>query len=137
MNFLYEFGQRIKKLRILKGMTQEELAQKMGYTSRSTINKIEKGLIDIPQSKIEEFSKILNVTPWGLMGWNDVDWHKKVSFRLTEKNFKMKILKSEDDELYKLIYNFDNDLEVTLILSEIELQAIADAMFTAIKGLKK
>ena len=34
---------RIKRLRIEKEMSQEELALKCGYTSRSTINKIEKG----------------------------------------------------------------------------------------------
>ena len=32
---------RIKRLRIEKEMSQEELALKCGYTSRSTINKIE------------------------------------------------------------------------------------------------
>ncbi len=33
-------------------MSQEELATKLGYKSRSTINKIEMGKNDITQSKI-------------------------------------------------------------------------------------
>lgn len=51
------------------GMTQDELAKKMGYTSRSTIAKIESGENDIPQSKIEHFAKALQTTPAYLMGW--------------------------------------------------------------------
>lgn len=67
--FLETMGNKIKNLRIKKGFTQEELAKKMGYTSRSTINKIEKGLVDLPQSKLVELAKILNTTPLYLFGW--------------------------------------------------------------------
>ena len=61
--FLFGIGQRIKYLRTQKGLTQDELAKRMGYTSRSTINKIEKGLVDIPFTKIQEFANIFNVLP--------------------------------------------------------------------------
>ena len=37
----------IKKLREELGMSQDELAEKAGYTSRSSIAKIEKGLVDL------------------------------------------------------------------------------------------
>lgn len=53
------------------GWTQEELATKMGYKSKSTINKIELGINDIPQSKIVRFAEVLGTTPAHLMGWND------------------------------------------------------------------
>ena len=36
-------GDRVKKERIRLGMTQEELAKKAGYSSRTSINKIENG----------------------------------------------------------------------------------------------
>lgn len=62
---------RIRKLREEQEMTQEELAKKIGYKSRSTINKIESGLRDINQSQIILFAKALNVTPAYLMGWED------------------------------------------------------------------
>jgi transcriptional regulator with XRE-family HTH domain len=55
------------------GWTQEELATKMGYKSKSTINKIEMGINDIPQSKIVQFAEVLGTTPAHLMGWNDVE----------------------------------------------------------------
>jgi transcriptional regulator with XRE-family HTH domain len=57
------------------GLTQEELANRMGYKSKSTINKIELGINDIPQSKIKQFAEVFDTTPAHLMGW-DVDEKK-------------------------------------------------------------
>lgn len=68
MNPLY---MNIKNRRLELGMSQEELAEKMGYTSRSSIAKIEAGINDIPQSKIQAFAKALNTTPGFLMGLDD------------------------------------------------------------------
>lgn len=45
------FGERVKARRIELGWTQEELAEKMGYKSKSSINKIELGINDVTQSK--------------------------------------------------------------------------------------
>lgn len=64
-----EIGIRIKKQREELGMTQEELAKKLGYKSKTTIGKIETGVNDITQSKVVDFAKALNTTPSYLMGW--------------------------------------------------------------------
>ncbi len=64
---LYE---NIRRRREELGISQEELANMLGYKSRSSINKIEKGINDIPQSKIVEFARALRITPEELMGWN-------------------------------------------------------------------
>ena len=64
-------GDNIAWIRKRLGWTQEELAIKMGYKSKSTINKIELGINDIPQSKIEKFAEVLGTTPAQLMGWDD------------------------------------------------------------------
>lgn len=61
----------IKRLREQLGMSQDELAEKTGYTSRSSIAKIEKGLVDLQQSKIISFANALGVTPSQLMGLDD------------------------------------------------------------------
>lgn len=61
----------IKLRRTELGMTQEQLALKMGYSDKGMISKIEKGLVDISSSKIEEFAQVLNTTPRCLMGWDD------------------------------------------------------------------
>lgn len=64
-------GKNIQAIRTQLGLTQEELAKKMGYKSKSTINKIELGINDIPQSKIAMFAEVLNTTPAYLMGWDE------------------------------------------------------------------
>lgn len=64
-------GQKIKERRIALGMTQEDLAFKMGYKSKSTINKIELGINDIPQSKIMQFASVLHTTVAYLMDWEE------------------------------------------------------------------
>lgn len=66
-----EIGQIIKKRREELGMSQEELAQKVGYKSRSSINKIEVDGRGLPQSKIAAIAKALNTTPAYLMGWEE------------------------------------------------------------------
>ena len=64
-------GENILAIRKQLGWTQEELANKMGYKSKSTINKIELGINDIPQSKIVQFAKVLGTSPARLMGWEE------------------------------------------------------------------
>ena len=64
-------GNRILIMRKHLGWTQEELAKRMGYKSKSTINKIELGINDIPQSKIVIFAEVLGTTPAYLMGWEE------------------------------------------------------------------
>lgn len=65
---LYE---NIKKLREEQEMSQDTLAKLTGYTNRSSITKIEKGLVDLPQSKIELFAKALGTTSRELVGWQN------------------------------------------------------------------
>lgn len=64
-------GDNILYMRKQLGWTQEELAKRMGYKSKSTINKIELGINDIPQSKIAQFAEVLGTTPAHLMGWEE------------------------------------------------------------------
>ena len=66
-------GDRILQRRKELDLTQEELARRMGYKSKSTINKIEMGINDIPQSKIMKFAEVLATTPSFLMGWDEED----------------------------------------------------------------
>lgn len=61
-------GKRIKLLREQKGMTQEELAKKLGYKSKSSVAHIENGR-DIPRSMVVRLADILDTTPACLMGW--------------------------------------------------------------------
>ena len=59
---------RIRLRREELGMSQEELASRMGYRSKSSITKIEKGINDIPQNKVEDFAAALETTTAWLLG---------------------------------------------------------------------
>ncbi len=67
----------IKKLREERGLSQEALAKLTGYSDRSSITKIEKGLVDLQQSKIELFAKALGTSVRELVGWDDEDTIRK------------------------------------------------------------
>lgn len=66
---MLELYKNIQQRRLELGMTQKELAIKAGYGDRSSICKIEKGLVDIPQTKISAFAKALETTESDLLGW--------------------------------------------------------------------
>lgn len=64
-------GRNILAARKRLGLTQEELADRVGYKTKSAINKIELGVRDLPQKKIAVFAQALGVTPGRLMGWDE------------------------------------------------------------------
>lgn len=68
---MLELYKNIKRLREEKGMSQDTLAKLTGYTDRSSITKIEKGQVDLQQSKIELFAKALGTTARELVGWEN------------------------------------------------------------------
>ena len=70
--FLKAFGALVKKYRTEKGMTLQELADRSGYNDRSTVSKIERGMVDVPQSKILALADALGVTPLDLIGSDDL-----------------------------------------------------------------
>ena len=63
--------ENIKYLRESLGMTQDELAEMVGYRDRSSIAKVEAGKVDLTQSKIAAFASALSVSPAKLMGIGD------------------------------------------------------------------
>ncbi len=74
-------GERIKELRKALKMSQEELANRTGYTDRSTISKIEKGVIELDETGISNFAKVLGVTVAQLLGLSEIKIAEKtVSF---------------------------------------------------------
>ena len=64
-------GERIKMRRRELHLSQRDLAEKMGYSNHSTITRIEAGKVDLPQSRIAQFAKVLGTTPAHLLGWDD------------------------------------------------------------------
>lgn len=68
---MLQLYKNIRDKRIALGMSQDDLAKRTGYTSRSSIAKIESGKVDLPQTKIKLFADALSTTPAELMGWDD------------------------------------------------------------------
>jgi len=63
-------GARIKELRTLAGMSQEELGRRVGV-QRAAINKYEKGTVEnIPIKTIEKIAITFDVSPTYIVGWN-------------------------------------------------------------------
>lgn len=66
-----EMGERIKMLREQRGMTLEELGNKVGV-GKSTVRKWETGAIaNMRRDKIQKLADALGVSPGYLMGWDD------------------------------------------------------------------
>ncbi len=64
----------LKKLRKLRRMTLEELADAIG-TSKQTIHRYENGVIsNIPADKVLKLAEALEVSPAELMGWDGEDF---------------------------------------------------------------
>lgn len=108
-------GENIKRNRLLKDMTLEELSQKVGV-SRQTLSRYETGVINnIPSDKIEALALALGTTPGILMGWETQDSAPEKS---TSKH-KIEILARNLDELPdedrdKLIKNFEDTIDIYL-----------------------
>lgn len=94
-------GGNILRMRKNLGWTQEELATRMGYKSKSTINKIELGINDIPQSKIVQFADVLGTTPAHLMGWNDEEKQNNAP--------SVKVELTEGEQMWLELYNRVSD----------------------------
>lgn len=72
-------GDKIRIRREELGMTQMDLAEKVGYVSRSSVAKVEANANGMTRNKVLLFAKALNVTPEYLLGW-DGDEKKLPSF---------------------------------------------------------
>ena len=99
-------GDRIRKHRKLSGISQTDLAEKIGV-SKQTLYKYEKNVItNIPSDKIEEIAKVLNVSESCLMGWEN----KEIELINEEEKGK---------SLAKLIAN-ENMLDAVVKLSKLQ-----------------
>lgn len=73
------FGASLKKQRIEKGVSQISIATDLGYKSAQIISNVERGMCHLPDAKIGELAKLLNVCPDMLLGLKQLDLEKKRS----------------------------------------------------------
>lgn len=63
-----DFGVRVRAARVAAGLTQLELARAMGYSTRSTISRIESGDNQVPMDRLDTLAAALRTTPAYLLG---------------------------------------------------------------------
>lgn len=98
-------GERIKKLRIEKGITQEEMAKALD-TTKQTISKYEKGIVtNIPSDRIEDMAKLLDTTPEYILGWEKV---QKNNDTITDAVLRM-TTDSDFFDVVETLYNLDSE----------------------------
>lgn len=94
---------RIKQLRERLGLTQEQLAERLGYNGKSSISKIETSGNDITLKKISRLAPVLHTTEAYLMGWVDNPSPDYVEPEPTEKYY-------SDDKTAEVAQSlFDNE----------------------------
>lgn len=64
-------GERIQQRRKELNLTQNQLAERMGYTSRTSICTVEKNKEDLTTTRVRKFAEALETTPSYLMGWSN------------------------------------------------------------------
>lgn len=103
-------GERIKQRRLELGLSQEDVALKAGYKSRSSVNKLENSR-NLPLTKVEKMANALECTPGYLMGWEEQD-RELTSMdhvvKIIKKNYKAETtetIKDYDYQTLKIIFD--------------------------------
>lgn len=65
-------GNNIRQRRLELGLTQDELAKKLGLRNRVSVSTVENGKEDLTTERVRQFAKALNCSPADLMGWDDM-----------------------------------------------------------------
>lgn len=129
-------GNRIRVRREELGLSQEELAHKLGYKSKASISKIELGERQLRQKNILAIADALQTTPSYIMGWDN---KKSENGELMTIGNRIRIRReelglSQEELAHKLGYtsrvsisNIENDRRA---LRQKSIKAIADALQT-------
>lgn len=99
----------IKNRRQELGLSQEELAKKVGYKDRTSIAKIEGGKVDLSQSKIIEFANVLGVPPSYLMGWDNATVSEQIKKFREQKGLTQEELSAYSFTPLERIVAFENE----------------------------
>lgn len=113
-------GEKIKLRRSELGWSLRELAKRMGYANQSTVARIEKGIIDIPQSKVVKFAEVMNTTVAYLMDWEEV---QQKNSTLADITVRMRT----DNEFLSLIEGLNQ-------LDKVQLASVKQVVDAFLKG---
>ena len=98
-----QFGERVQRIRELRGMKQIDLAIQLGYTSERQIQRIESGNSTCSIDKLFELSQILDISTDYLLYGKVNEAHQNINQELNnyllsispqEQSFALPVLKS-------------------------------------------
>lgn len=101
-------GDTIKMYRQSLGLTQDELARRVGYSHKGIITKIEHGTIPFPTKRLEAFANALNTTPEVLLNF-DSDAYKSDIYEPSDKPITKDMLE-ELTKKYNQHYNIIDEI---------------------------
>ena len=121
----------IRKYRMNKGMSQQELADMAGYKSRSSINKIEKGLTMLTLEQAKKIASILEVDLKDL-----VPEYEALESSSPEKLFekRKKIVRGQDDVIQSLYSRTD---DVGIAFKQLATAMMKEERYKAISSMDK
>lgn len=99
-----DLAEKVRSRRCELNLSQEELAKRMGYSSRTSINKIENGR-PCSQKIIARLADALNTTPSYLMGWED---NQKETSKKIDVATDILIRMEKDKDFFELVQNLYN-----------------------------
>lgn len=103
-------GKNIRRRRVELGLSQEELAERCGFKSKSSINKMEAGVQGLPQSKIITVAKALETTPGYIMGWEGVEESQQPEYYTDEATADLAQAMATNPEL-RALFNVQRDMD--------------------------
>lgn len=101
-------GNRIKQCRLDLGMTQDELAAKMGYNGKSTVSAAENCGDNITTTKVRKFADALGVSFRYLMGYEDNQPEDTDRAKSIREFYKHNPLSDEEWEIIKMYRKVDD-----------------------------
>lgn len=122
-------GDRIKQKRLDLGLTQQDLAERMGYKTKSAISRVERDYEqNLTLDRVALFAEALNVTPAFLMGWEDESGAKTILGQLGEAKMNSIIREEKQQKANDLYDRFENaDPVIRRAVAELLGVALPDA----------
>ena len=104
MNIKKNLGNKIRKIRLDKGLTQENLAEKINLSAKS-LSQIELGNNFVSAETLGDLCKALDISPKTLFDFDEINDNKDTWIK--EINSKIKYNKKLLKIVYLIVANFD------------------------------
>ena len=101
----------IKNFRVFRGMTQEDLALRVGK-SKNVISNWERGDNNPDIEIVELLCKVLGVTPNQIYGWEPFEEYEQYSLKMKKKKEEIIALEAERNEIQKRIDTLQYEIKI-------------------------